>query len=134
MTLYLDTSAIIGRYLAGAHNRFILDAIAIDTTWCTSAVTRTEALALSERICDIPGESDDLRRAILDDWESFHVVPVDQRCLDKAGEIARIHPVKMVEAIHLSAAARLPRPVKILTFDPNQIPTALAMGLDVVSA
>ena len=68
-----------------------------------------------------------------DDWERIHVVPIDQTCLDRAAELGRIHPVRSVDAIHLAAADRLPRPLKYCTFDPRQIPVALALGFDVVS-
>ena len=39
----------------------------------------------------------------------------------------------LVDAIHLAAADRLPRPVTFVTFDPAQIPVALSLGFDVVS-
>ena len=55
-------------------------------------------------------------------------------CLDRAAELARAHPLRIVDAIHLAAADRLPRPVTYATFDDHQIPVALALGFDVVSA
>ena len=69
-----------------------------------------------------------------DDWERIHVVPVDQRCLDRAAELGRTQPVRTVDAIHLAAADRLPRPTTYLTFDPGQIPVAMALGYDVTSS
>jgi hypothetical protein len=38
-----------------------------------------------------------------------------------------------VDALHLAAADRLPRPLTYLTFDPGQIPVALALGFEVAS-
>ena len=61
------------------------------------------------------------------------MVPVDQRCLDRAGVLMREQPLRLADAIHLAAADRLPRPVKFVTFDPAQIPVAMSMGFDVVS-
>ncbi len=61
-------------------------------------------------------------------------MPVDQRCLDRAAELAREHPVRLTDAIHLAAAERLPAPVRFVTFDPGQIAVALGLGFDVVSA
>jgi predicted nucleic acid-binding protein len=80
-----------------------------------------------------PSEREDLRRALRDDWERIHVVPVDGRCLDRAAELGRTQPLRTVDAVHLAAADRLPRPVTYVTFDPRQIPVALALGFDVVS-
>jgi len=62
------------------------------------------------------------------------VVPVDQRCLDRAAQISREQPVRLADAIHLAAADRLPRPISFVTFDSAQIPVALSLGFDVVSA
>ena len=42
--------------------------------------------------------------------------------------------MRIVDAMHLAAADRLPRPVTYLTFDPGQIPVALALGFEVVSS
>ena len=77
---------------------------------------------------------DQIRRAIRDDWERIHVVPVDQRCLDRAAELGRTQPLRTVDALHLAAADRLPRPTTFLTFDPRQIPVALALGFEVLSS
>lgn len=133
MTLALDTSALIGRYLSGPHRRIVHEAMGSDPDWCASALARAEALGMVERVCDLPSDGDRLRRALRDDWERIHVVPLDHRCLDRAAELGRLHPLRTVDALHLAAADRLPRPVRFLTFDPRQIPVALALGFDVVS-
>ncbi|MCU1453282.1 MAG: hypothetical protein JWN46_1428 [Acidimicrobiales bacterium] len=133
MTLALDTSALLGRFLSGPHRRVVIDAMAGDAVWCASALALTEALGMVDRVCDLPSDGDRLRRALRDDWERVHVVPVDQRCLDRAAELSREQPLRTVDALHLAAADRLPRPVTFLTFDPRQIPVALALGFDVVS-
>ena len=41
--------------------------------------------------------------------------------------------VRLVDAIHLAAANRLPGPVRYLTFDRQQIPAAAALGFEVIS-
>jgi hypothetical protein len=67
-------------------------------------------------------------------WDRYAVVPVDQRCLDRAAEILRDQPVRLADAIQLASAERLPRRVRYVTFEPVQIPVALGLGFDVVSA
>jgi hypothetical protein len=133
MTLALDTSALLGRYLSGPHRAVVLDAMASDPDWCASALARAEALGMVERVSDLPSDGDRIRRALQDDWERIHVVPLDQRCLDRAAELGRQYPLRTVDALHLAAADRLPRPIRFVTFDPRQIPVALALGYDVVS-
>ncbi len=133
MTVALDTSALLGRYLSGPHRQVVLDAMAADGVWCASALAQAEALGLVDRVCDVPTDGDALRRALRDDWERIHVVPVDQRCLDRAAELTRSQPLRTVDALHLAAADRLGRPITFVTFDPRQIPVALALGFEVAS-
>ncbi|MBS1837540.1 MAG: type II toxin-antitoxin system VapC family toxin [Actinobacteria bacterium] len=133
MTLALDTTALLSRFLEGPTRATVLGAMAADHEWCASALALSEALMLVDRLGDDPGRTDALRRAMRDDWERIHVVPVDQLCLDRAAEIGRTQPVRTVDAIHLAAADRLPRPTTYLTFDPAQIPVALALGYEVLS-
>ena len=99
-----------------------------------SALALTEALALVGRLTDEPVVRDDLEDALRLQWDRYVVVPVDQRCLDRAAELLRDQPLRLADAIHLAAADRLPRPVSFVTFDPAQIPVALSLGFDVVSS
>ena len=133
MTLALDTTALLARYLDGAYRVVMLDAMSADHDWCASAVALSEAMMIVDRIGDDAGRTDELRRSLRDDWERIHVVPVDQRCLDRAAELGRTHPLRTVDALHLAAADRLPRPVRFATFDPAQIPVAGALGFEVIS-
>lgn len=133
MTLFLDTTGLLARFLEGAARPVVLAAMAEDHDWCASSLALSEALMLVDRLGDDPSRTDELRRALRDDWERVHVVPVDQRCLDRAAELGRTQPVRTVDAIHLAAADRLPRPLRYVTFDPGQIPVALALGYEVVS-
>ena len=131
MTVALDTSALLSRFLEGPTRAVVLEAMAADPDWCASALALSEALMLVDRLGDDPARTDELRRAIRDDWERVHVVPVDQICLDRATELGRTQPLRTVDAIHLAAADRLPRPLTYVTFDPAQIPVALSLGFDV---
>lgn len=133
MTLALDTSALLGRFLSGPHRTVVLDAMADDDSWCASVLALTEALTLVDRVTELAHERGRLRRALRDDWERIHVVPLDQRCLDRAAELGREQPLRTIDALHLAAADRLPRPTTFATFDPRQIGVALALGFDVVS-
>lgn len=134
MTLALDTTALLARYLLGPSRSVVLAAMAADHEWCASALVLSEALMLGDRMADDIHSRDQIRRAVRDDWERIHVVPVDQRCLDRAAELGRTQPLRTIDALHLAAADRLPRPLSYATFDPNQIPVALSLGFKVVSA
>jgi predicted nucleic acid-binding protein len=133
MTLALDSSALVARHLSGPARAVALEAGAVDPDWCASAVAIVEALGLVDRLSEGVTERQLLRRSLLDDWDRVTVVPVDQHCLHRAGELLAAYPLRTVDALHLAAADRLPRPVTWCTFDPRQIPPALALGFDVAS-
>ena len=133
MTLFCDSTALLARFLEGPSRTAALEKMADDPVWCASALALSEALMVIDRLGDDASRTDELRRALRDDWERIHVVPVDQRCLDRAAELGRTQPVRTVDAVHLAAADRLPRPLTFLTFDPGQIPVAMALGYDVAS-
>jgi predicted nucleic acid-binding protein len=133
VTVALDTSALLALAVDGAQRPVVLAALDGDPVWSASALALTEALPAIDRLTDEPVLRADLEDAIRLTWDHVHVVPVDQRCLDRAAGLAREQPVRLASAIHLAAAERMPAPVRFITFDPGQIGVALGMGLDVVS-
>ena len=134
MTVFLDTSAVLALVVDGPQRATVLDALAGDDVWAASAMALTEALPAIDRLSDDRFTRLDLEDAVRHCWDHLHVVPVDQRCLDRAAALARSQPVRLTDAIHLAAAERLPVPCRFVTFDPPQIGVALGLGLDVVSS
>jgi len=133
VTVALDTSALLAVAIEGAQRAVVLAAMEEDPVWSASALALTEALPAIDRLSDEPVVRADLEDALRLAWDHLHVVPVDQRCLDRAAGLAREQPVRLTSAIHLAAAERMPAPVRFVTFDPGQIGVALGLGLDVVS-
>lgn len=134
MSVVLDTSALVALAVDGAQRTTVLDALETDPVWAASAIALTEALPAIDRLADDRFVRLDLEDAIRKAWDHLHVVPLDQRCLDVAAALARTQPVRLVDAIHLAAAQRLPGPIHFATFDPAQIGVALGLGYDVISA
>lgn len=133
MSVVLDTSAVLALAVEGPQRRVVLDALAEDPVWCASAMALTEALPAIDRLTDENVLRQDLEDTVRLVWDHLHVVPLDQRCLDRAADLARNQPVRLSDAIHLAAAERLPDPVHFVTFDPAQIGVALGLGLTVIS-
>jgi uncharacterized protein len=133
MTLYLDASALVAAHLDQPARAVVHAAMAADAEWCTSGLTLMESLALIDRVADEPVVRADLEDLVRLTWDRLALVPIDQRCLDRAATLMRAQPLRISDALHLAAADRLPRPVSFVTFDPAQIPVALALGFDVVS-
>lgn len=133
MTIALDTSALLALAVEGDQRPIVLETLETDPVWCASALALTEALPAIDRLIDERIFRVDLEDAIRLAWDHLHVIPIDQRCLDRAATLSREQPVRLTDAIHLAAAERLPGPVRLLTFDPAQIGVALGLGFDVVS-
>lgn len=133
MTLALDTSALLALAVDGNQRAIVLAALDDDPVWCASALALTEALPAIDRLTEEPILRSDLEDAIRLAWDHLHVIPIDQRCLDRAAALSRQQPVRLTDAIHFAAAERLPPPVHFVTFDPAQIGVALGLGFDVIS-
>ncbi len=134
MTVVLDTSALLALGIDGPLRATTLTALDADDVWAASAMALTEALPAIDRLTDEPILRLDLEDAVRLVWDHLHIVPVDQRCLDRAAALARTQPVRLSDAIHFAAAERLPPPIAFVTFDPAHIGVALGLGFDVVSA
>ncbi|MBU3718807.1 MAG: type II toxin-antitoxin system VapC family toxin [Actinobacteria bacterium] len=134
MTLYLDSSALVSAVIDGRNRAQVLDAMSCDPNWCASALTLTEALALIPRLTDESVIRRDLEDEMRLLWDRVAVIPVDQRCLDRAAQISLEQPVRIADAIHLASADRLPRPIAFITFDPAQIPVAISLNFNVISS
>lgn len=133
MTLAIDTSALLRRYVHGPGHGLVTEAMDDHPIWCASALARAEALQAMHQLAATPGQHDALWSALRRDWEHVHVVPVDDRCLARAVEIGATFRVRSTDAIHLAAAHRLPAPVRYLTFDRRQIPAAAGLGFEVLA-
>lgn len=135
--LVIDTSALVRRYVRTQGHGLVTEAMDDAATaggpWCASALARAETLQVMHRLAVTPGQHDALWSALRADWELFHVVPVDHRCLARAVEIGAAFRVRSTDAIHLAAADRLPPPVRYLTFDRGQIPAAAGLGFEVIA-
>ncbi len=131
MTVFFDTSAVLALHVDTPARSVALAVLEPGT--CVSALSLTESLAMIPKLTDEPILQADIEDALRLQWDRYAVVPVDQRCLDRAAVLLREQPLRLADALHLAAAERLPAVVRYVTFDPTQIPVAISMGFDVVS-
>ena len=134
VTVVLDTSALLALAIDGPARAIALAALEGEPVWAASAMALTEALPAIDRLTDEAILRLDLEDAVRRVWDHLHVVPVDQRCLDRAAALARTQPVRLSDALHFAAAERLPAPISFITFDPAHIGVAMGLGFDVDSA
>ena len=129
----LDTSALLRRYLGDRHRPLVIDAMDAADQWAASSLARTELQIALHHAAPSARVQSELWTAVRNDWEAMWEIPVDNRCLARAAEIGSRYGVAIADAIHLAAADRLPRPLRFVTFERQQIPAAADLGFEVVS-
>lgn len=127
--LFLDTSALVKRYVEEAGTEVVLRRTSEDPLWVVSALARPEAEIVLCRLGFDPADPEGPWPRLREDWDRCHVVPVDAACLERAAEIGCRFGVRTLDAVHLAAADRLPRPVTVLTFDRRLAEAARALDL-----
>lgn len=133
MILAVDTSALLSRYLPDARRRFVAEQLGAGVQVVVSGLARAEVLLALHQAAGGPDRQRSLWDAVRRDWDAFWEVPLDGRCLARATEIGSRYGLAVVDAIHLAAADRLPRPVGYLTLDRHQIPAAAELGFQIAS-
>ena len=132
--LLLDTSALVKRYVEEEGTELVLRRMDEDREWVVSSIARTETEITLCRLGFDPEGTADLWQRLREDWDRCHVVPVDPRCLEEAAAIGCRYEVRTLDALLLAAADRLPRPLRMLTFDRRQADAARSMALVVEGA
>ncbi|MAR80252.1 MAG: hypothetical protein CL427_02175 [Acidimicrobiaceae bacterium] len=133
MILAIDTSALVLRYLPGDHRELVLTEMEQIDVWCASELVRAEVLLTLHRASISPTQNIELSTRFNTDWDSFHVVPLDGRCISHASQLGSRFGLRLVDALHFAAIDRLPRPVKYLTLDHRQIPAAVELGFELLT-
>jgi uncharacterized protein len=127
--IFVDTSALVKRYLNETGSRTVMALMDGDGAWSAASI----ALAESEiTLCQRAGRESmfaPLVEALRREWPRFAIVPVDESCLARAREIGCQFGTRTMDSIHLAAADRLPRPLTFVTFDRRQAAAAAGMGL-----
>ena len=132
--LFLDTSALIKRYVDEEGTALVLRRMDEDRDWVVSAVARTETEIALCRLGFEPERAARPWRRLREDWERCLVVPLDIACLERAASIGCRYELRILDALHLAAADRLPPPLLVLTFDGRQADAARSMNLLVEGA
>jgi len=130
VTIFADSSALLVRLLASRHTTAVDELMRGDPQWCVSDLARAEIGQVLRLATTDASERATLESRFRDDWAACRVVPLDDRCLLRSAEVGAEHRLAISRAVHLAAADRLPRPLTFLTLDADQIPPALALGME----
>ena len=131
MTLYVDTSALLKRYVAERDSRVAEELMAADPVLVTSRLTEVELRRNLTRLLE-GNELLAARRQSQTDLDAFALVSLDDVTCNDAARIAEQTLCRSLDALHLAAARRAGAATTFLTFDVRQAQAARSVGLTVV--
>lgn len=133
--LYLDSSALVKRYVLEAGSDLVRASIVADPYVATTIVTAVEvraalaAASRSGRITNLAAVVSAARR----DWLAYIVVNVDTQLIERAAQAAEQHALRGYDAVQLASALAMARAagstVRFGTFDLALRRAAVADGL-----
>jgi uncharacterized protein len=134
VTLYVDSSALIKRYVDEDDSDAAEAILLSDPEWVTAQVAYVEIrLALQRRL------DERVRPAAIDaferDWQRTFLVALDDVTCRRAAELGAATDARALDAIHLAAAERAGgRSIPLVTFDVRLSRAARALGFSVTRA
>jgi predicted nucleic acid-binding protein len=140
VNLYLDTSALIKRYVNETGSPEVREWIRSADDKATVLVTRAEISAAINRLLRIKHLSQEDYANVLEefraDWRDYHRLPVTEPLVARADALACGHNLRGYDAIHLAAALiwqeLLGLPVTVVTYDKELAEAARASGMVVL--
>ncbi len=129
MTTYVDSSALLKRYVEEVGSDMAEEYLSADPTLTTSWVTAVE---VRRNLARLLGGSDliNAQAQFSVDLDALAMISVTEDIATAAGDIGETLGVRSLDAIHLASAQRLRIDgLVFLTFDLRQAQAARSMGL-----
>lgn len=130
MTLYLDASALVKRYVEEDGSDDVLRAMDAAAGWSMCRIGFVETV----RAVALAGGREAIA-TIEDDWLAFDVIELDRRLAGHAAELAVTTELRSLDAMHLAAALVLPaEDLTVATWDVRLHRAARGHGLATLPA
>ena len=133
---YVDSSALVKRYISEHDTDTALRLLAADPDWVTAAHTMVEVRrTLTLRLGIDAAGAAKAKESFLLDWDAMRIVALDDQTCAKAAELAETTRARTLDALHLAAAHRAGAPaLRLVTFDARMAQAARSLGWTVVGA
>ncbi len=131
MVMYVDTSALLKRYVQEHDSEAALSLMSTDAVLTTSRLTEVETRRNLARLLKEP-EFTMAKQQFTVDLDGFALIAIDETTCNEAARIAEQTLCRSADAIHIASALRAGRNTTFLTFDIKQAQAARATGLHVV--
>lgn len=133
MSLYVDSSALLKRYVAEPDSDAAEALLRSDPSLLTARHTIVEVRRNLVRLLD-ERDAAAARSAFQSDLDAFAMIELDETTCETAAGIAELTGVRTLDALHLAAAQRVGGPaVPFVTFDLRQAQAARTLGLTVLA-
>ena len=128
MTLYVDTSALLKRYIDEDDSETFQRHLSDDSVWITGRHTEVEIRRNLARLLD--GRALGLaQQSFREDWARTNVVELDAVLCGMAADLAEVTQARTLDALHLAAAQRVGGgQLPLLTADLRQAQIARGLG------
>ena len=134
MTTYVDSSALLKRYVDEPDSGTADELLRADPVLVTSWITVVEVRRNLARLFD-PTELVAARTQCVRDFDQFALIAVDEVVCQAAADIGEQLGVRTLDAVHLACAQRLLIPgLSFVTFDLRQAQAARALGFVVLGS
>ena len=131
MVTYIDSSALVKRYISEPDSKFASSLISADPVLVTSWLTFVEVRKAVSRALEGVDLASALR-ALTDDFDKMAVVSPDVLTWQAAADIVDALKIRSLDAIHLACAQRLRvKNLRFVTFDLRQAIAARSLGFNV---
>ncbi len=130
LILYLDSSALVKRYVAEPDSEVVIDAMDSAERRVASRVAYVEVL---RAVALAAGSESAAARRFLSEWSSLDVIEIDAQVTASAAQLAIDEGLRTLDALHLASALCLPRSdVVVATWDRRLAAAARTRGLAVL--
>lgn len=139
--IYLDTSALVKKYVIEAGTDKVRDLLRIESRIITSMLAYAEVCAaFSRKRREGNIEEKHYRRiwkSFLSDWETFTIVEIREELFPHIRRLTEDYPLRGADAIHLASAIwvgeAINHPLTFIAADNHLITTAKKEGLQVIN-
>ena len=136
--LYLDTSALVKKYVEESRSDEVRNCIAQHEMIATVAITRAESAATFARAVRrgslTEGKARASHRQFIREWKTYMRIRVTESLVARADEVAWTFRLRGYDAVHLAAALewydRMEEPITVATFDQDLWKAAAEAGLE----
>jgi len=134
MSVYVDASALLKRYVDEPDRDAGEEILFADTEWVTARHTFVEVQRNLARLLEGPAFAH-ARDDFLVDWDRMVVVELDESTCNRAAELSVTLGVRTLDALHLAAAHRVGGvALPFVTFDLRQAQAARSLGWQVLGS